>query len=244
MSKRDLWLDPPWMNAAGTLGFAPDLRAPVERTGLGAFVTNPLSRRPRRPADPPACLPVEGGVLIHTGLPNPGLSAAIHRYGRRWASIKLPVIVHLMADSPQVTARMVQSLEGRENVMAVELGFPPGAAGVDILAVLRAALGELPLIVQLPGEDLLPLGPDLVAAGAAALSMAAPRGEAGGVRGRIYGPGLFAQTLETTRACAASGLPVIAAGGVYIKENAQALIEAGALAVQLDTVLWKPGGLQ
>jgi len=38
---------------------------------------------------------------------------------------------------------------------------------------------------------------------------------------------------------AAAGLPVIAGGGVYTPEQAQALLDAGALAVQLDSVLWR-----
>jgi NAD(P)H-dependent flavin oxidoreductase YrpB (nitropropane dioxygenase family) len=38
------------------------------------------------------------------------------------------------------------------------------------------------------------------------------------------------------------GLAVIAAGGIYRKQDAKAALDAGAAAVQLDVVLWRPGG--
>jgi dihydroorotate dehydrogenase len=38
-------------------------------------------------------------------------------------------------------------------------------------------------------------------------------------------------------------LPIIGGGGVYRKEDALAMLESGALAVQMDAVLWKSGGL-
>jgi dihydroorotate dehydrogenase len=37
------------------------------------------------------------------------------------------------------------------------------------------------------------------------------------------------------------GLPVIGAGGIYTLEQAQAMLAAGALAVQLDGIIWKEG---
>ena len=43
-------LTPPLMNAAGSLGFAPDMRTPVDMSKLGAFITNPISLGPRSPA--------------------------------------------------------------------------------------------------------------------------------------------------------------------------------------------------
>jgi NAD(P)H-dependent flavin oxidoreductase YrpB (nitropropane dioxygenase family) len=38
---------------------------------------------------------------------------------------------------------------------------------------------------------------------------------------------------------AATGLPVIASGGVYRESHIQAMRQAGAFAVQLDAVLWR-----
>ena len=176
MFKQDLTFSTPYMNAAGTLGFAPDYRAPVPWDSFGAFVTNPLSLRPRKPTAKPALIEYPGGFLLHTGLPNPGLTAAIKKYARRWADSRLPVIVHLMADRPEETMRMVQSLEELENIAAVELGFAPLLADDIILLTIEMSLGELPLIVSLPVEQVLSLGPRVIQEGAVAISLAAPRG--------------------------------------------------------------------
>ena len=47
---RSLVIDPPLMNAAGSMGFAPDLKLPLLWEEFGAFVTNPISIKPRKPA--------------------------------------------------------------------------------------------------------------------------------------------------------------------------------------------------
>ncbi len=243
MFKQDLTFRTPLMNAAGTLGFFPDRHAPLDWNSLGAFVTNPLSLRRRLPTARPELVEYPGGILLHTGLPNPSLPTAIKKYARRWADADLPIIVHLMADRPEETARMVQSLEGTENVLAVELGFAPLLTNDIILLSVEMCLGELPLIVSLPSEQVLGLGPRALDAGAAVLSLAAPRGaltkDAALVSGRLYGPSLFPQALETVANAAKLGLAVIGSGGVYNNENASAMLEAGALAVQIDFALWK-----
>ena len=256
--KRDLYFSKPLMNAAGSLGFWPDLRVLREIPSrqsegdgelggleLGAFVTNPISLRPRRPTAQPNVLEYPGGILLHTGLPNPGIHGALKKYSARWTRSDLPVIVHLMADRPEQTQTMVRLLETHENVMAVELGFAPLLANDIILLTLEMCLGELPLIFSLPAEQILTLGPRLIQDGAQAISISAPRGalttdHSSMITGRLYGPSLFPQTLERVSSAARLGLPIIGAGGVWSKENAEALLSAGALAVQVDAALWNP----
>jgi len=262
--KRDLYFSKPLMNAAGSLGFAPDLRglraAQSRHTDsskdiggfkdFGAFVTNPFSLRSRVPAVKPEMIEYPGGFLLHTGLPNPGFKAGLKKYSAKWSRSDLPVIVHLMADRPEETQKMVRALESQENVIAVELGFAPLLANDIILLTLEMCLGELPLIFSLPVEQVLGLGPRLIQDGAQAISIATPRGalaapgkgESSGTRGiitgRIYGPSLFPRALETVYSAARLGLPIVGAGGVWTKENAVAMISAGALAVQVDAALW------
>lgn len=251
MFKQDLTFRKPLMNATGALGFAPDFHAPVPWDDLGAFVTNPLSLRPRTAASAAALIEYPGGFLLHTGLPNPGLSAAVKKYARRWKDSPLPVIVHLMADRPEETKQMIQKLESIENIAAVELGFAPLLADDIILLAIEMCLGELPLILSLQAEQVLGLGPRAIQAGAAAISLAAPRGalpltnpspERRGVpiTGRLFGPSLFPKSLEVVASAAKLGLPVIGAGGVYSKENAEAMLSAGAFTVQMDAMLWLP----
>ena len=134
--------------------------------------------------------------------------------------------------------------------MTAELGFAPLLANDIILLTLEMCLGELPLIFSLPVEQVLTLGPRLIQEGAQAISIAAPRGALPQrptlsplITGRLYGPSLFPQTLETVFSAAKLSLPIIGAGGVWTKENAEAMIAAGALAVQVDTALWNPDSI-
>jgi dihydroorotate dehydrogenase (NAD+) catalytic subunit len=249
--KRDLYFSKPLMNVAGSLGFAPDFRSLGDFGNLfGAFVTNPLSLRPRLPAATPEVIEYPGGFLFHSGLPNPGFNAGLKKYSAKWSRSDLPIIVHLMADRPEETQKMVRSLETQENVIAVELGFAPLLANDIILLTLEMCLGELPLIFSLPVEQVLNLGPRLIQEGAQAISITAPRGALPltpapspiGTRelitGRLYGPSIFPRTLEIVYSAAKLGLPIIGAGGVWSKENAGAMLSAGALAVQVDAALW------
>jgi dihydroorotate dehydrogenase len=253
MFKRDLVFRKPAMNAAGTLGFSPDIRATVPWDELGAFITNPLSLRPRKITDKPALIEFPGGFLLHTGLPNPGINSVINKYARRWADSPLPIIVNLMADRPEEAKQMVKTLEGIDNVMAVELGFAPLLADDIILLAIEMCRGELPLIVSLAVEQVLSLGPRAVETGGAVLSITAPRGMLpltavhsqvegeGLISGRIFGPALFPRSLEVVRSAARLGLPIIGAGGVYTFGNVDVMLAAGALWVQMDAGLWLPG---
>ena len=247
MFKQDLTLRAPLMNASGTLGFSPDLRAQVQWDELGAFITNPISKRPRKAAEQPATIEYPGGFLLHTGLPNPGLATVISKHAQRWADSPIPIIVNLMADRPEETKQMVESLEGRENVAAIELGFAPLLADDIILLAIEMSLGELPLIVSLAAEQILSLGPRALQTGAAAISLATPRGmlplhgnKAELVSGRLFGPAQFPRSLEMVHSAVKLGLPVYGAGGVYSKEDAEAMLSAGAMGVQMDAGLWLP----
>jgi dihydroorotate dehydrogenase (NAD+) catalytic subunit len=246
LPKFDLSFAPPLMNAAGTLGFAPNAHQATSLKRLGAFITNPISLQRRTPAQGTRYLEFPGGFLLHSGYPNPGLTATIRRHARQWAATSLPVLVHLLPLHPGELAQMLASLEGLEGVWGVEIGLPPETNAPAALTFAQAAVGELPAILRLPFEralDLLAASP--LAGELAAVSLAPPRGSLPGsqegtlVSGRLYGPAIFPQAFSTVRAIAALGLPVIACGGVYQPAQIQALHLAGALAVQLDAVLWR-----
>jgi dihydroorotate dehydrogenase (NAD+) catalytic subunit len=59
------------------------------------------------------------------------------------------------------------------------------------------------------------------------------------VSGRLYGPAIFPLALSATALLAEQGIQVIAAGGVSTQEQGQAMLDAGAMAVQIDVGLWK-----
>jgi dihydroorotate dehydrogenase len=241
--KQDLVLDKPFVNAAGMLGFAPDQRATPLLDQLGAFITNPISRRPRQVAGARSYLPYPGGFLLHTGLPNPGISTIIRQNKRRWAAAPLPIIVHLLAETPDTLAEMVRKLEGLENVLAIEIGLAPDCTPEQMEALSTAAAGELPVIISLGQEQLPILLPVAGQLNPAALHLTAPRGTLSGadgnlVSGRLYGPAILPLMLNAAREAVKSEIPVIVDGGVYEKSQTDAFLDAGVLAVGLGAVLW------
>lgn len=251
--KRDLYFSKPLINSAGSLGFAPDSRNGISLDSFGAFVTNPISLRPRMPTVEPKNISFSGGVLLHTGLPNPGFNQVIKKYSAKWNRAELPIIVHLMADRPEETQQMVRQLENLENVMAVQLGFAPLLSDDIILLNLEMCLGELPLIFALPHEQVLSLGPKLIQEGAIAISISSPRGampdltpnpspERRGelVTGRMYGKSLFPRSLDIVRSAGMIGLPIIGAGGVWDDLDVVSMLSVGAMAVETDIRLWIP----
>jgi hypothetical protein len=157
----------------------------------------------------------------------------------------MPIIVNLMADRPEETMRMVQMLEGIENVMAVELGFAPLLSDDIILLNLEMSVGEIPLIFSLAAEQVLSLGPRLIQEGAAAISISCPRGalmndENELISGRLYGQSLFPRSLDIVHSAAMIEIPIIGAGGVWTEQDAADMLSAGAMAVEIDASLWVP----
>jgi dihydroorotate dehydrogenase len=242
MPKRELVFSRPILNAAGTLGWAP--RRSPELEQLGAFVTNPISPAPRQPAAGPRCLHFPGGILLHSGHPNPGFRAALRRYRPAWARSALPVIVHLLFSDPAEAARMVARLENMEEIAGVELGIHPLMTPAEVSALLVGASGELPLIARLPLDRAVELAPS--AAQASAISLGPARGSlplpgGGLLHGRLYGPSLLPLALQVVQALSQAGCQVIAAGGISSQDDVDAMLSTGAFAVQLDTILWRGG---
>jgi dihydroorotate dehydrogenase (NAD+) catalytic subunit len=233
----------PLINAAGSLGFTPDVHGPTQIDKFGAFVTNPISTRTRKPANPPRLLEFPGGILLHTGHPNPGVSGAIKTYASSWVRSPLPVVIHLLTGKPEDVRKAILRFEELENVMAVELGFEPDSSAELVGSTVKSALGELPILAQTPLSR-LDLAETAMRSGASALSLGPPRGSlptpAGIlVSGRLYGPSIFPLALEAVRQLKQMDIKVIGSGGVEREDQAEAMLAAGAIAVQMDVGLWK-----
>jgi dihydroorotate dehydrogenase (NAD+) catalytic subunit len=242
--KQDLVLSKPFVNASGSLGFTPDHHDLDVLSHLGAFITHPISYRPRKPATKRAYLPFPGGFLLHTGLPNPGLTQSIRRFQRRWATAPLPVIVHLLVDDPRTLDIMIRKLEGLENLLAIELGLPPDCDAAMLSALMAAGMGELPLIPCLSPEQLPVLLEALEDLQPAALHLVEPCGalpDATGeiITGRLYGPAIFPVMLGAVQQLIRLGLHVFANGGVVARWQADVLLEVGVAAVGLVSILWQ-----
>jgi dihydroorotate dehydrogenase (NAD+) catalytic subunit len=244
--KTGLALANPVMPAAG---LATEYTQLVEVEALGAVVVGPLTARPRQGAQAPRLLPIAGGVLVHTGLANPGIAATVRRYARVWARFPIPVIVHVAGTSPDETEACCRRLSGIDAVAGVELGLPDAIGADEIGAIVRAArtAAAQPLIVRLPLAMAEALCESAVEAGADALTIAAPpRGsvwhEPGGafVTGRLYGPLVLPLALRALRHVAELvTLPLIGCGGIHSVEDALVFLRAGAIAVQVDAALWR-----
>lgn len=247
MTKYDLAFDPPIMNAAGSLGYAPDSRAPIEWSGLGAFITNPISLSPRTPSRAKRFLTFPGGFLLHTGYPNPGFSQVLRRYAGRWNRSPIELIVHLLARDAEQVEKMARRLESLEGVNGLEVGIDNQANVNMVTEFTQAACGELPVIVRLPFARSVELAESAIQAGALAISLAPPRGtmpvnHTEFMQGRLYGPAIFPMALKIVHDLSQQGMPVIGAGGICTREHINAMLSAGAMAVQLDSVLWRDSG--
>jgi dihydroorotate dehydrogenase (NAD+) catalytic subunit len=247
--KTGLSLANPVMPAAGCFGFGVEYDRLVETEALGAILVGPVTGGPRRGADPPRMVSAPGGVLLHTGLANPGVAAVVRRYARTWARCPVPVIVHVAGTSPDETASCCRRLTGVEAVAGVELGLPDAAAPDEVAVIVQVArdAARQPLIVRLPLSTADALCEAAVGAGADALTVAAPpRGTAWHalsgrfVTGRLYGSFVLPQALLALRRVAERvPLPLVGCGGVHSAEDALIFFRAGAVAVQVDGALWR-----
>jgi len=247
--KYSLIVDSPVLAAAGTVGFGDTYQKMIAYDKVGAIITNPVSLEPRLPANGPRVVPLDAGVLLHTGLPNPGLTAVIKTYRNLWSRLPLPVVVHLLANTPESVTKAAQRLETESNVGGVELGLPDDIHEEDAVAFVRAVADhcQKPLMVRLPMFDAYAIADAVVEAGADALVVAgAPRGTARDpltgklVSGRIYGPMVKSLSLRMVGVLARhiTAVPIIGAGGIHSTQDARDFIEAGAVAVQVDSATW------
>ncbi len=248
LAKNTLIVESPVMNAAGTLGFGDEYRDLIDLNTLGAFVTNPLTYSAWNPATGTRVVALEAGVLVHTGLPNPGLSKVISQHRAVWERMTMPVIAHVVVNTVEEVHRCVSILEDEDAIDAIELGLSDEISAAETQWYARAASErtEKPLLARIPFGASLDHMNAAVDGGVDALVVCAPpRGTARDlagrlVAGRVYGPLIKPIVLrmvgQLTRRF--PNIPVIGAGGIHSPQDARDYLEAGAAAVQVDSVTW------
>ena len=247
--KYSLALRNPVMIASGIMGFDPLLfRDVIALDTLGAIVTAGVTAKPRKPARGARVLPYTGGVVLHTGLPNAGVSRVIKDNKTHWERTPTPMIVHVVANRYDDVLRTTQQLEGVPNVVAVELGFHDQVHPDDLSDLIRAARqgSQLPILAKLPLHQALYLVEAAEMAQADALVIASPprsveEDPATGrlVGGRLYGSALKGQVLYILQEISEfAQKPLIACGGIHNVQDARDYLDAGATAVQIDTLAW------
>jgi dihydroorotate dehydrogenase (NAD+) catalytic subunit len=245
--KNSLIVETPVMPAAGVFGFGEQYRDLIDFDKLGAIVTNPVTYAPWSPATGTRVVPLDSGVLVHTGLPNPGLSKVLGLHRATWERLPVPVIVHVVSTPLDEVRRCIHKLEEEESVAGIELGLNDDISIADAQSAVRAAAdrADKPLLVRLPFGATIELATAVVDAGAGGLVVCAPprgtaRDSAGRlVAGRLYGPVVKPLVLRMVGQMARRvDVPVIGAGGIHSPQDARDYLEAGAVAVQVDSVTW------
>lgn len=252
--KNSIVVTSPVLFGAGTVGFdGSPYRKLLSLDKFGALVTPPVTFTPRQPAAGPRVVSLPAGFLMHTGLPNPGINRVIREYDKKWKRSVLPIILHLVAEAPHKVEQAVQIIERSRVVAGIELGIHEQTTMRELSSLLEAARQncDLPIMVQLPLYNAVPLGEVAQHNGADALVVAAPpRGTARDpntgrlIGGRLYGAWVKAQVLRMVgRVVQFAEIPIIASGGIHSTGDAQDFLTAGAKAVQLDSVVWTNPGI-
>ena len=253
--KVGLTLESPVMPAAGCYGFGAAYTGLIDVESLGAVVIGPVTSTRRLGADALRMLAVPGGLLLHTGLANPGVAAVARYVAHTGQRISRPFIVHVAGTSPSEVATCCHQLSGIEAVGGIELGLPDAVYPDEAIDLVRAAAeaATQPVIVRLPLADADVLCEVAVESGGAALTVAAPpRGTAWHaasgrfITGRLYGPFVQPMALRAIRRVSQRvPVPVIGCGGIHSATDARAFIQAGAAAIQVSGALWRdPACLQ
>ena len=247
--KNSIIVSTPVMPAAGIVGFGDSYRRLIDYEKLGAIITNPVTIDQWNPATCTRIVSLDAGILVHTGLPNPGLARVIKQNINVWRKLPVPVIVHLVATSARQIKQAGDMLDPLDEVAGVELGLPDDISEDAAFDLVRSASTiEKPLLVRLPFFECYQLAEAVVEAGADTIVVsAAPRGTARDehsgrlVSGRIYGPLLKPVILRMVgrlRRQVPDEIPIIGAGGIHSPQDARDYIDAGAIAVQVDTATW------
>jgi dihydroorotate dehydrogenase (NAD+) catalytic subunit len=242
------------LNASGCLDA---LTAPDVVRSLDAFVTKTVTPEPRAGNRPVRIAETDHGMLNSIGLQNPGIDRFLDSVLPRLAELGVPIWTSVGGASPDDYARMCERLDGRHEVVAIELNLScpnvasPEGDAAEIVAAARAAT-DRPLYAKLSAAvpDLLTVARAARDAGADGLALVntirglaldertlTPRlgPEVGGYSGPALKPIALAAVFSCYRE---TGLPIVGMGGIATGADALEFLAAGAVGVALGTVLF------
>jgi dihydroorotate dehydrogenase (NAD+) catalytic subunit len=228
---------------------------------FSAFVSKTITLQARDGNPPPRLYETPAGLINSIGLPNKGLRGYLSDDLPELARLPVPLITNVMGSTAGELCELVEALDAREEVDAVELNVscPNVATGLDIGAdpgELGAVLREVrprtakPLIVKLTPNtaDVAAVAQAAQDAGADAVSLintlrayaAHPHRVGapwlGNATGGLSGPAIRAVALAQVRAVAARvSIPVVGMGGVQTGAHAAQMLEVGATLVAVGT---------
>jgi dihydroorotate dehydrogenase (NAD+) catalytic subunit len=255
----------PVVNGSGTFDAIAARRAfgdaLVEQFPFSAFVSKTITLSPREGNPPPRLWEAPAGLINSIGLPNRGLDGYLEHDLPRLAELGVPLITNVMGSTASEVSQLVEALDAREEVAAIELnvscpnvktGLDIGADPGSLAALVRAVrpLTRKPLIVKLTPNtaDVAAVAVAAETEGADAVSLIntlrasapAPGGGGrpwlGGVTGGLSGPTIRSIALAQIAAVARRvTVPIIGMGGVTHGTHALNLLDAGATLVAVGT---------
>jgi dihydroorotate dehydrogenase (NAD+) catalytic subunit len=227
---------------------------------FSAFVSKTITLEPRAGNPPPRLWETPSGLINSIGLPNKGLDGFLSDDLPQLAELPVPLIVSVMAKSPEEFVQLVEGVGGREEVAALELNVScpnvesglivgESAAETESLLSRLRPLTDRPLIVKLTPNvpDPAPVARGAEAGGADAVSLintlkATAIDPVTGAKwlgagsGGLSGPAVRAIALHQVGLVAdAVSVPVVGMGGVASGQHARDLLSAGARVVAVGT---------
>lgn len=245
--KFGLALQAPLMPAAGHAGYGSEHKDLIDWGRWGAFVTGAVTARTRRSSGELRLIDLETALLMEHSAANPGVGRVIKEHAETWKHLGVPVIVHVDGITPDDVAECVVRLAIVDGVGGIELSFSEAEDEGAVGALISAAceIDGPPLLVQLPMRRAALFAPICVEAGADALVVGAPPiglmpSGSDWVSGHMYGRAMLPLVVRAVRETLERvDVPIIAAGGVHVREDVDTLLQAGAQAVQIDTLVWR-----
>jgi dihydroorotate dehydrogenase (NAD+) catalytic subunit len=255
----------PIVNGSGTFDAIAARRAfgdaLIDGFPFAAFVSKTITVEPRHGNPPPRLYETPAGLINSIGLPNKGLRGYLAEDLPELARLPVPLITNVMGSTAAELCTLVEALDGRDEVDALELNVscPNVTTGLDIGAdpgELAAVMAEVrprtakPLIVKLTPNtaDVAAVAWAAQEAGADAVSLIntlrayAPHPDRpqtawlGNATGGLSGPAIRAVALAQVRAVAARvTIPIVGMGGVQNGVHAAQMLDAGATLVAVGT---------
>ncbi|MBV7328998.1 hypothetical protein KFU94_12210 [Chloroflexi bacterium TSY] len=264
--KQGLIVSSPILLAGGSIGYGEALHSGVQPQKLGAVVVGPVMRHSHAGAPSPRLAQINSGFVLNNGLQNRGVSSMLKRFSRIWSKLECPVVVQVAdshVDSLRRVCRKITDayLDGAA-ISGIELLLPQSADGNQIYALVEAAVyeSELPIWAKLTFENIqerasaaVDGGVNALVVGQQPLGMAISTAQHNEqevdnsklVKDSLFGPLTYGLMMMALNEAIALNLPcaVIACGGIHTLEQAQQALDAGADALQMDSVVWVEPGL-
>lgn len=255
----------PVLAASGCLGTGREAGGLVDLHRLGGIVTRTITLRPERGGPTPRMAESPSGIVVNTGLQNPGVDAFLAEDLPRLARAGVPLIVSVGGRGLEEFVLVTARLESRPEIAALEVPLSSAdeeiGGGVPLAAIPERAAeivgavarrSRLPVFAKLP--PLAPGTQDLaracVRAGAhgltlidavPAMSVDAPRlrPSLAAIYGGLSGPAIRPIALAAVHRVARElpEVPIMGVGGIADGDDAVSFLLAGAWAVQVGTAM-------